>query len=176
MEEFSNQPIDLNVITQIEQLKFCDLDDNYAVEVMLTTAFTLVTLFALVIAAVLLIPNFPFELPVLLVAALVCGAIFWLRYLSAKAKQYVVREHDLVFRKGLLWRKMIAVSFNRIQHIDLTSGPLERRLNLTSLKIYTAGGFSSDLVIPGLNKQTAQKLRDMIINQTNIALEPSDNE
>jgi membrane protein YdbS with pleckstrin-like domain len=50
----------------------------------------------------------------------------------------------------------------RIQHSEVTRGPLQRLFELATVKIYTAGGQQSDLSIPGLTPDEAYKVRDYI--------------
>lgn len=81
-------------------------------------------------------------------------------------KQYAIREKDIIYTKGLLWWERTSIPFNRIQHAELKQGPIERIFKLHSLKIFTAGGQSSDLVIPGLNEETASRLKEFILGKT----------
>lgn len=87
-------------------------------------------------------------------------------------KQYALRDKDIIYTKGLLWSVRTSVPFNRIQHAELKQGPIERLFKLHSLKIFTAGGQSSDLVIPGLPEDTANRLKEFILGKT--ALDGSD--
>ncbi len=75
---------------------------------------------------------------------------------------YALRDQDITYAEGWLFHSVITIPFNRIQHSEVSEGPLERRFKLSTLKIYTAGGSSSDLSIPGLEKEEAQLLRDYI--------------
>jgi membrane protein YdbS with pleckstrin-like domain len=79
-----------------------------------------------------------------------------------KRRSYALRERDLTYKKGWLFYSTTTVPFNRIQHTEVSQGPLERRYELCTLKIYTAGGSASDLSIPGLEQEEAQELRDFI--------------
>lgn len=88
-------------------------------------------------------------------------------------KRYALRDKDIIYTKGLLWSVRTSVPFNRIQHAELKQGPIERLFKLHSLKIFTAGGQSSDLVIPGLPEQTASKLKEFVLGKT--AQDGSDN-
>jgi hypothetical protein len=81
-------------------------------------------------------------------------------------KRYSLREKDIIYCKGLLWRKRTSVPFNRIQHAEIKQGPIERIFHLHSLKVFTAGGDSSDLVIPGLKEENAQKIKEYIMGKT----------
>ncbi len=92
-------------------------------------------------------------------------------YYSATAKGFTVRERDILYKEGIFWRKTTGVSFKRIQHIDLTHGPLERKFNIASIKLFTAGGASADLRIPGLAKDQAESLRTLILEKTGLSNE-----
>ena len=76
---------------------------------------------------------------------------------------YLVRDDDIQYRTGALWRRQTAVPVNRIQHVEITQGPIERMLGLARLVIYTAGGSGSDLAIPGLPADTAERLREQVL-------------
>lgn len=98
-------------------------------------------------------------------------------------KGYVLRMHDIVYRRGLLFRHITTIPFNRIQHCEIQEGPLERLFKLNTLLIYTAGGSSSDLAIPGLLPDQAKRLRDFILKKVskeeeegNLELERSPNQ
>ena len=77
-------------------------------------------------------------------------------------KGYAIREKDVSYKSGLIWFSMTSVPFNRIQHCEVSQGPLGRLFDLASVKVYTAGGSTSDMVIRGLQKEKAQRLRDYI--------------
>lgn len=77
-------------------------------------------------------------------------------------RSYALRERDITYKKGWLFFSTTTIPFNRIQHSEVAQGPLERSYKLSTLKIYTAGGSSSDLSVPGLEAEEAQKLRDFI--------------
>ncbi|MFT6732703.1 MAG: membrane protein YdbS with pleckstrin-like domain [Polaribacter sp.] len=87
-------------------------------------------------------------------------------YYFAKSCGYLKREFDVYHKQGIWWRKQTALSFSRIQHIDLSSDPLERKYGMATLKFFTAGGASSDLKIHGLPLDTAEELRHQILKLT----------
>ena len=100
-------------------------------------------------------------LPLLVIGLL---ALIWVprRY---RHTGYQVRAMDLHLRTGALWRQTTSVTINRIQHLELTRGPIERLLGLARLSIYTAGGAGQDLAIPGLKAETAEQLRQYLLAQ-----------
>ena len=76
---------------------------------------------------------------------------------------YAVREHDLTVRKGVIIRTAITVPFNRVQHASVHSGPLERNMGLSTIRVFTAGGAGADLSIEGLTAEAAGVLKDQIL-------------
>lgn len=83
-----------------------------------------------------------------------------------KKKKYSLREKDIIYSRGLLWQTRTSIPFNRIQHAEVKQGPIERIFKLHSLKVYTAGGDSSDLVIPGLTEENASRIKEFIMGKT----------
>ncbi len=81
---------------------------------------------------------------------------------QARAIGYQLREDDLVFRRGILWQRLVAVPYGRMQLVDITHGPLDRGFGIAQLKFVTAAA-STGVVIPGLAQETAETLRDHLI-------------
>jgi len=89
----------------------------------------------------------------------------WFATQSARAKSYAIRNRDLSFQSGVWFKNWITVPFNRVQHCEISRGILDNSFNLVELKIYTAGGSGSDLVIPGLNPTIANQIKDFVIGK-----------
>ncbi|OAN43272.1 PH domain-containing protein [Microbacterium sp. H83] len=81
---------------------------------------------------------------------------------QAKAIGYMLRSDDIVFRKGILWQRMIAVPYGRMQLVDITQGPLDRGFGVAQLKMVTAAA-TTGVQIPGLTQGAAEALRDTLI-------------
>ncbi|KNY07973.1 PH domain-containing protein [Microbacterium sp. GCS4] len=81
---------------------------------------------------------------------------------QARAIGYMLRDDDIVFRKGILWQRMIAVPYGRMQLVDITQGPLDRAFGVTQLKMVTAAA-TTGVQIPGLTQGAAETLRDTLI-------------
>ena len=82
-----------------------------------------------------------------------------------KHEGYLLRAHDLIHRKGVLWRSQTCIPFNRIQHCTLHQGPIEKRFGLATLHIFTAGGQGSDLSIGGLKRADADRLKVFLLQK-----------
>ncbi|MEV5070593.1 PH domain-containing protein [Microbacterium sp. LMI12-1-1.1] len=81
---------------------------------------------------------------------------------QARSIGYQLRDDDLVFRRGILWQRFVAVPYGRMQLIDITHGPLDRGFGIAQLKFVTAAA-ATGVVIPGLEQSTAETLRDHLV-------------
>lgn len=79
-----------------------------------------------------------------------------LRYQSWR---YEVRADSLFLDRGVLTRVRTVVPYVRIQHVDVSRGPLERTLGLSSVVVYTAGSRGADVTVPGLDPERAEDLQ-----------------
>ncbi|MFD8982103.1 PH domain-containing protein [Streptomyces sp. NPDC059564] len=75
--------------------------------------------------------------------------------------RYAERADDLLISRGVLWREQTVVPYGRMQLVEVTSGPLERRFGLASVQLHTAAA-ASDARIPGLVPAEAERLRDRL--------------
>jgi membrane protein YdbS with pleckstrin-like domain len=71
----------------------------------------------------------------------------------------------LSIRRGVWWRHVIRVPRSRVQHIDVTQGPLERRHGLGTLVVHTAGTEHAQVPLRGLDHALALRLRDHLLPQ-----------
>jgi membrane protein YdbS with pleckstrin-like domain len=74
---------------------------------------------------------------------------------------YAERADDLLVRRGVLVRRTSVVPYGRMQYVDVTAGPLDRRLGLARVTLHTAAA-ASDASIPGLPVAEATRLRDRL--------------
>ncbi|WKD33351.1 PH domain-containing protein [Streptomyces xanthophaeus] len=96
--------------------------------------------------------------------------VFWLAVLAWgwvllgrnwRSWRYAERADDLLISRGVLWREETVVPYGRMQLVEVTSGPLERRFGLASVQLHTAAA-ASDAKIPGLVPAEAERLRDRL--------------
>ena len=167
-DQFQNLSVDLDSLPKIEEVDFKPLHKKYLTVTLLNTAI----FFFLLGAGATAVIYFNEEL--VETAYLIAGSIWFgvlmirivLLVLGFKKKKYALREKDIIYSKGLIWSIRTAIPFNRIQHAEIKQGPIERKFKLSSLKVFTAGGQSSDLVIPGLPSEQAQTLKDFVLGKT----------
>lgn len=79
-----------------------------------------------------------------------------------RAIGYQLRDDDLIFRRGIMFLRVVSVPYGRMQLVDINRGPLLRMLGLSELKFVTAAA-STGLTIPGLAQADADELRDRLV-------------
>lgn len=78
--------------------------------------------------------------------------------------RYVITDEALELRHGILTRRRSFVPYYRVQHVDITAGPLERSLGLARLVLHTASA-ATDAHLPGLAREDAEALRRRILSR-----------
>lgn len=110
----------------------------------------------------------------LYVLALLISILF--SNLSFKFRGFVFREHDAIYKSGVISQTTTIVPYKRIQHVALHQGLFSRYFGLASLELFTAGGSSTDLEINGLTFEEAQRYKIWIIQKIDTLIEVSEEE
>jgi membrane protein YdbS with pleckstrin-like domain len=76
---------------------------------------------------------------------------------------YRVDDQGIEIRTGVYWRAVINVPRSRVQHIDVSQGPVERRYGLGTLVIYTAGTEHAKVDLEGLEHGRALRIREHLL-------------
>lgn len=75
---------------------------------------------------------------------------------------YQLGERLLRVVRGWMFRTDTIVPFVRVQHIDVTQGPVEKLFGVATLVVHTAGTHNSIVTVPGLAPDRAAEIRDII--------------
>lgn len=110
-----------------------------------------------------------------LLYSLVAGAIAISIFLFLAAWLWPRTEHrhsswrldkeGLEIRRGVFWRHQITIPLGRVQHADVSQGPLQRMFEVGTLTINTAGTQNASVSLEGIAYTTAVELRDCIVAQ-----------
>lgn len=87
--------------------------------------------------------------------------IFILIPRQVRAIGYAERNEDLLIRGGIMFRRVMVVPYGRMQYVDVTMGPLERMLGLSTIHLHTASP-GTNAVINGLAATEAARLREQL--------------
>ena len=90
-------------------------------------------------------------------------ALFWppVRY---RHTSYRVDSRGVRIKSGVVWRVVVSVPQSRVQHTDVSQGPIERSLGLATLIIHTAGTQHASISLGGLSREIAFEIRDYLID------------
>jgi len=162
MENFTNSIVLPGNLPQVEPAKFTRLNRKYLMILYARILIVFLILAGGLIAFVSLSDETVPEKFIYLTAGAILLIIAYsaiITTLGFPKKGYLIREKDVSFQRGLITYKVTSVPLNRIQHVEVNQGVLGKILQLSSVKIYTAGGTSSDLTIPGLSEPEARKMK-----------------
>lgn len=169
--QFSNEQVSVESLPSIGSIEYKGLHKEY-----LTAEMIGLSILWLILGSGALIFIFfnPANLPGWILWALTFVLVFlisfsyFITYAGFKKKKYALREKDIIYKCGLIWRLETVIPFSRIQHAEVRQGPIERLFNLSKLNIYTAGGGASDLSISGLLLKEAEAIKHFLLNKTAV--------
>ncbi len=87
----------------------------------------------------------------------------WWPAIRYRFTSYRVGRRGIRIRRGVLWRTVISVPKSRVQHTDVSQGPIERAYDLATLIVHTAGTHNSSVALGGLPRDVAFRIRDHLI-------------
>lgn len=135
------------------------------------TQAALGSLIAALAAAIFLLPQLESAWLLIAIAIAVVGLTlswFW-PPLYYRRLSYGVDDTGIVIQRGVLWRSCIALPRVRIQHTDVSQGPLQRHYGVGTLKLYTAGSRYTKIELAGLAHADAIALRDSLLAGNNAS-------
>lgn len=160
---FANDPIPVDGLPQLDEADFTPVDRRYA-----TPSIVAAGVFAVIAAIVTAVVASRVDPP--FIPIVIGGTITLIPTLSAgfallerRVAAYLLREHDVSFRSGVINRQIATIPLARVQHVSVNRGPIEQAQNLATLAVNSAG---PDLAIPGLSPDQAQQLKLFIIEHS----------
>jgi membrane protein YdbS with pleckstrin-like domain len=165
-ENFTNETIDTTQLPKFEEVQFSVLHPNYwrVTLISLAVFFLIIGIgggLALFFNDILI----PFVLEFSI--AFVCMVVVVLLFsrIAFKKKGFAFRNHDVLFRHGIIATNTLVIPYNRIQHVALHEGLISRVFGLAKIEIFTAGGSSSDIEIPGIAKEEAENIKQLLMGK-----------
>lgn len=110
------------------------------------------------------------ELKFALILITFMTVVLLLLRLGYKKKGYAFRNHDVIYRHGIIATTTIVIPYNRVQHVAIHEGFISRLFGLAQMEIYTAGGNSSDIAIPGIAREEADNIKFLLMGKIQKAL------
>jgi membrane protein YdbS with pleckstrin-like domain len=163
--DFSNPPVSIDGLPRLADEQFEPLDPRYVWIRWIGDAIgaTVVIVAAGVVTATWQADGYRW-IPAAAAGAVLAllGLVAWLQRVEVNHLGYLVREHDLSFRQGVIGRRVTTVPFARIQNVRIDRGPVVRAFGLATLHLRTAG---DGLVVPGIDVETAQRLKALVADR-----------
>jgi hypothetical protein len=97
----------------------------------------------------------------LVVWVVVLAWLWWLIGRRVRSFGYAERDNDLLVTSGIMFRRLVVVPYGRMQLVDITAGPIDRSLGVSTVQLHTAAA-STNATIPGLPPDEAAGLRDRL--------------
>ena len=167
MEEFTNETIDTKQLPRYESVELTSLHKNYW-KVLLINNAIIFSIIAIVMIFLWINIEDSQELSPFLVFGIflvIVNVSFFLNRISFKKKAYAFRNHDVIYRSGLIATNTMVIPYNRVQHVALHEGFLSRYFGLAKVEIFTAGGTASDIEIPGIAKEEAENIKQLLMGK-----------
>ncbi len=168
MENFTNDTIDTAQLPRFEEVIYTPLHPKYK-----KVVFINISIF---ISILIFIPFFVYynnniefairfwSLSAVLIL-IVSSIIILLSLISFNKKGYAFRNHDVLYRNGFIATNTMVIPYNRVQHVALHEGFVSRFFGLATVEIFTAGGNSSDIAIPGIEKEQAENIKQLLMGK-----------
>ena len=169
-QPFSNETLSISDLPKFETVSLQPLQKKYFKVIAFNIlVFTVLVFTGISVAYSMFIEEFTAMTAVVVIGfpMVVIAIILFLARLGFRKKGYAFRTHDAIYKSGIIVESTTIIPFNRVQHVALHQGFISRKLGLATIELFTAGGSTSDLQIPGLLLADAQKIKELIAKKIN---------
>ena len=168
MENFTNETLDTSQLPKFEEVAFTALHPKYLLVVLIGLLRTIAMLVLIPTVVSMFKPEF-FSGRIWLILGIIIPIFSILLVVFSSIgfnkKGFAFREHDVLYRYGIIATNTIVIPYNRVQHVALHEGLVSRYFGLAKIEIFTAGGSSSDIEIPGIEKEQAENIKQLLMGK-----------
>ena len=167
MDNFTNETINTKQLPRYQEVELTSLHSNYWKVLLINNLFIYSIIATVMIFLWMNIEDSQDYNPFWIfgIFLLVVNVSFLLYRISFKKKAYAFRNHDVIYRSGLIATNTMVIPYNRVQHVALHEGFLSRYFGLARVEIFTAGGSASDIEIPGIAKEEAENIKQLLMGK-----------
>lgn len=177
---FDNKQIDISTLPQVVQVDFKNLHPKYktvvGIRLLIASIFIL-----LLSSSPYIFQRITNSLPISDIWFIsICGVgvllVVLMCIISLKGVQmkgYALREHDIIYKTGIISRSQTVIPFNRVQHVVVYEGALLRVFGLCTVEFFTAGGALGDLKISGISREEGERLKAYVIQKITTGVKES---
>lgn len=166
MKPFTNNILELDQLPKYETISLHSLHANcWKVILIKLGVFFLVLAVACFLAIIYIEETATYQSAIWSAYAFVVAVVLFFSRLAFNKKAFAFREHDVIFRHGVIATTTMIIPYNRVQHVALHEGLIERWFGLANVEVFTAGGTASDLEIPGIDKAQAEDIKQLLMGK-----------
>lgn len=99
-----------------------------------------------------------------MVMAVLAAWVAWFVPRQVRAMGYALTDDHLLWRKGIMFRRICVVPYGRMQYVDTSQGPLAAWLGIAEVRLHTAAA-ATDATINGLPVREAEHLRRLLADR-----------
>ncbi|MGV8994429.1 MAG: PH domain-containing protein [Flavobacterium sp.] len=163
MENFTNQKIQTDDFPAYQEVVLTPLEADYWKVVLINSFIFILILGIAGFSFFYFNPEIPVDIFIISSAyAVLCVLVFVVKYFSFKSKKYAFRDHDVIYQSGFITINTTIIPYNRVQHVTLFEGLVSKQFGLAKVGIFTAGGKGSDIEIPGIKKEEAERIKILL--------------
>jgi len=100
-------------------------------------------------------------LPILVAAAVGVGWCWWWAPRNRRSWGYAEAPDDFIVRGGIMFRRLVAIPYGRMQFVDVQVGPVARRFGFATVTLHTASTKTA-AGVPGVPIDEANRLRNRL--------------
>ncbi|MGL2963756.1 PH domain-containing protein [Flavobacterium sp. RSB2_4_14] len=166
MQNFTNEPIDIAALPRYEAVNLNKLHSKYWKVILINILLVYTTITFSAVFGVIFIEEL-LDMALILGGLIVLLLFFTLFFakISFNKRGFAFREHDVIFRNGIISTNTMVIPYNRVQHVAVHEGFISRFFGLAKVEIFTAGGNSSDIEIPGIAIEQAKNIKQLLMGK-----------
>ncbi len=100
-------------------------------------------------------------LPVAIIGLAIAAWVWWWAPRNRRSWGYAEGQEDFVVRGGIMFRRLVAVPYGRMQFVDVEAGPIARQFGFATVTLHTASTKTA-AGIPGVPTDEANRLRNRL--------------
>jgi|SRR5664279_1862989 hypothetical protein len=128
----------------------------------ITLTIPLVLLAGIAVGVSFVVPGLKW-IPAIVAALFAAGAVWSFFWASRRQRAwgYAENDEDLLVTSGVMFKRIVAVPYGRMQFVDVQAGPLQRAFGVATVTLHTASA-ETTADIPGLPSAEATRLRNRL--------------
>lgn len=166
MEQFTNETIDTISLPKFEETTLTRLHPDYKKIVFFNLGLVFLIIAVIAGLGIYFIEGAKeYWLPVTVGYTIIAMLSIVIFMISLKNRGFAFRNHDVIYRSGAIAIETTIIPYNRVQHVTMHEGILSRKFGLATVEIFTAGGINSDIKVPGIEKEHAEKIKQLLVGK-----------